>query len=100
MQDIVDRTNVGRTTFYLHYTSKDDRFRHCHDTILGQFQLSPGVHLSREALLSPEPSHGMTIAYRHLVEARTLLTPILQGKDGRLSLRRIRDRSAKVNAAT
>jgi AcrR family transcriptional regulator len=61
----VDRANVGRTTFYLHYTGKDDLFLHCHDAILGQFQLSPNTHLSPAALLSPEPPEGMAQAYRH-----------------------------------
>lgn len=99
IQEIVDRANVGRTTFYLHYTGKDDLFLHCHDAILGQFQLSPHTHLSHAALLSPEPPEGMAQAYRHLVEARSLLAPILQGKDSLLILRRIRDRSAEEIAA-
>jgi AcrR family transcriptional regulator len=99
IQDIVNRANVGRTTFYLHYTGKDDLFLHCHDAILGQFQLSPHTHLSPAALLSPEPPEGMAQAYRHLVEARSLLAPILQGKDSLLILRRIRDRSAEDIAA-
>ena len=35
--DITERANVGRTTFYLHYTSKDDLFMGCHEAIVGQF---------------------------------------------------------------
>jgi AcrR family transcriptional regulator len=31
IQEIVDRANVGRTTFYLHYTSKDDLLISCHE---------------------------------------------------------------------
>lgn len=95
IQEIADRANVGRTTFYLHYPSKDDLFLDCHDAILSQFQLNPGAYLSREALRSPEAPAGMVQAYRHLLEARTLLAPILQGKDSLLILRRLRDRSAE-----
>lgn len=31
IQDIVDRANVARTTFYVHYGSKDDLFLSCHE---------------------------------------------------------------------
>jgi len=92
IQDLVDRANVGRTTFYLHYSSKDELFMSCHEAIVSEFPLYP---LSREELLSPEAPPGMTSAYRHLEDARALLYPIFQGKDNLLILRRIRDWSAQ-----
>lgn len=95
IQDIVARANVGRTTFYLHYSSKDELFMSCHEAIVSEFHSGPLHTLSREELLSPEAPPGMTSAFRHLLDTRALLYPIFQGKDSLLILRRIRDRSAQ-----
>ena len=95
IQDIVDRAKVGRTTFYLHYDSKDELFMSCHEAIIREFRIGPLHPLTREELLSPEPPPGLTSAYRHLEDVRMQLYSIFLGRDNQLILRRIRDWSAQ-----
>jgi AcrR family transcriptional regulator len=97
IQEIVDRANVGRTAFYLHYGNKDDLFMRCHEAMVSEFRFAPFHPLSREELLAPDAPVGMIAAYQHLEDARTMLSPVFQGKDSLLILRRIlRDRSAQA----
>lgn len=95
IQDIVDRADLGRTTFYQHYHNKDELFISCHEDFVSQFYFGPRHPLSREELLSSEPPPGMIEAYRHLEGTRVLLYSTFQGRDGLSILRQIRDRSAK-----
>jgi hypothetical protein len=67
----------------------------CHEAIVSKFHFGPLYPLSREELLSPDAPPGLTLAFRHLAEVRTLLSSIFQSKDNLLILRRLRDRSAQ-----
>jgi AcrR family transcriptional regulator len=100
IQDVAEQAGVGRTTFYLHYPSKDDLFLSCHEAIVSQFDSGLGHSRTREELLASDASTGMTAAYQHLAEARPHLHPILQGKEGQLILRRMRERSAQATEAS
>ena len=95
IQDIADRADVERTTFYWHYNSKDELFMSCHEEIIKEFHLGLLHPLTREELLSPQTPPEMNLAYGHLQEGHALPYPIFHGKDSSLILRQIRDRSAR-----
>lgn len=95
IQHIVDRANLGRTTFYLHYNSKDELFMSCHESMVREFRIGLLHPLSRDELLSTEIPAGLRSAYRHLEESRAMLYSAFQGKDSLSLLRQLRDWNAQ-----
>lgn len=94
VQEIAERANVGRTTFYLHFNNKDELFIDCHESIVRAFQIAPLFSVTREVLQSAETPPGIVRAFEHLEGARPHLDPIFQSKGGLLILRGMREWSA------
>jgi AcrR family transcriptional regulator len=95
IQDIAERANVGRTTFYLHYPSKEDLLISCHAAMISEFHFGPLYPMSREEWLSPTTPPGIISAYRHLETVRDLLNSIIHSKNNALFLQRMRDENTR-----
>lgn len=92
IQDITNRANVGRTTFYKHYGGKNELFIDCHEASLNNLYSGLLYSPSHPELLSPEVPQGLVAAYQHLHEGRIHLKSIFQNNE---SLQQIRTWNAQ-----
>lgn len=84
IQDITDRANLGRTTFYLHYDNKDELFLDHHEGFSGMLRINV---LTREQLLSDEPPDGYVNFLQQLHDNRETYHAIISAKDADIIMR-------------
>lgn len=87
IQDIVERANLGRTTFYSHYQSKDDLLldhyaEYAHGFMLRQF--------SYDDLMGETPSPELERFLQIMADGRTIYLTITRAKDADVIMRAIR----------
>jgi AcrR family transcriptional regulator len=85
IQDITGRANLGRTTFYLHYQSKDDLLLDHHTELLELVKLEGWT---REELLSEAVADGLVAFLERVSAGRGIYMAINSAKDGELIRRR------------
>ncbi len=90
IEDITERANVGRSTFYLHYQGKDDLLLDHHDDFVQRMQL--GI-LSPEELLGDQPQAAMVEFLTQVVDAKPVFEAFTQARDADIIMRNVHQRA-------
>lgn len=89
VQEIIDAANVGRSTFYSHFETKDDLLRDmCTDLFNHVFSDSLKIENTHDFSWANGDADAMiTHMLYHLRDNRNLIAPLLTGESGELFLR-------------
>ncbi|MBZ0277686.1 MAG: TetR/AcrR family transcriptional regulator [Anaerolineae bacterium] len=88
IQDITERANLGRTTFYLHYQSKDDLLLDHHADFMTHFNLN---HIPPDQICGDAPQAEMIAFLQQFFEGKAIYLALKQAKDAHVILRGIRE---------
>ena len=83
VQDIIDRANVGRSTFYAHYQDKDDLLTSDFDAVLDTLR----EHIRHADTETPGRPANLTPLFAHIQEHRHLYKALVRGGGIELLLR-------------
>ena len=93
IQDITDRANLGRTTFYLHYQSKEELLLDHYTDFTSAIQLEK---LTRDQLLDDAPQPQMVTYLEQLNDERMIYLAFTEARDSKIIMRGIRQQMTDV----
>jgi AcrR family transcriptional regulator len=97
IEDITERADLGRTTFYLHYRDKEELLLESIDTIAEELkaqisQLMEQQPVGDPPFINPDPSNRpIALVFRHAAENADLYHIILHGEGATKTSSRLRD---------
>jgi AcrR family transcriptional regulator len=91
IEDITERADLGRTTFYLHFHDKEELLVESLEEIAEELKMQVEQTASFQAEEGGERKNPVSIVFRQVDANRDLYRIILQGEGGTKAARRIRD---------
>jgi len=89
IEEITERANLGRTTFYLHYQSKDELLLDHHTDFTSQLNLD---RLSREQLLGDVPQQELVEFLEEINQGKMVYLAFTQARDADVIMRNISEK--------
>lgn len=90
IQDITGKANLGRTTFYLHYQSKDDLLLDHH--LVDHFQF---VQMTADELLAEQYPQSYTKFLNRISDSKNVYVAITRGRDAEIIMRGVREQMTR-----